>query len=197
MSGGLSPRESHIGQHGADLGDLPPAAAEGGPLNLIERGARTLACVCCAVMALLVMADIVLRPLRVEFFWAGEGSGILMAWTVFLALPAVTRTRSHISIDLFANHTGPRLKRLIGLFGHVLMMVYVALLIYFCARMAWNSHVLDLRSSSILRLPLVYAQGGVVVGLALLLLTECVMTCREVMGWSRAGGRPRDAADGG
>lgn len=189
MSERLSDREDRAPVREGDRSG-PPQVALGAPvlrppLNLLERISLWLAAACCTLIASLAAADIVLRPLRVEFFWASEGVGILMAWTVFLALPAVTRQESHISLEFIGSIVGPRLLRALQIAGYLLMLVYIAVIAWFCARMAWNSYVTDLRSASILRLPVVYSQLGVVIGLVILSITQCMMLVRAMM---RRGG---------
>lgn len=150
-------------------------------LLTVERVARVVAAVCCLMLGILSIADIVFRSLRIQFFWASELNGIFMAWSVFLALPAVTRMRGHLTVDLVPSLAGPSWQRVFDVTTGVLMIVYVGVLTYYCGRMAWHSYIDDLRSSTILRLPVIYAQGGVVVGLVLMLVTQGIMLLQDAL----------------
>jgi TRAP-type C4-dicarboxylate transport system permease small subunit len=152
--------------------------------TLLERALVWIGCGCAVVILLLSMADIVLRALSVEFFMAGEANGILMAWMIFLAMPLVTRTRSHISIDFLDRLLQLRSAFVLRIFGYLVMLGYVAVLSWYCGQLAWSAYLSDLRSSSILRWPVVYAQLGVLVGLVLVALTQCLMLLADLRdGW--------------
>jgi TRAP-type C4-dicarboxylate transport system permease small subunit len=125
----------------------------------------------------------------VEFFLAGEANGILMAWMIFLALPHVTRTGSHLSLDALDKLAPDWLATLFRVFGYLVMLVYVAVLSWYCGQLAWSSFLNDVRSSSILRWPVIYAQMGVMLGLALLAVTQCLILVADL----RSGGRVRPA----
>jgi TRAP-type C4-dicarboxylate transport system permease small subunit len=150
-------------------------------LSTFERVARNFAAIACLLVAALSVVDVILRPLHVEFFWASELVPILLAWSVFLALPAVTRTRSHLSLDFVGKYIGAHGRHGLRIVGYVLMLTYIGALVYFCGRMAWASYVTDLRTPSILRLPAFYAQAGVVLGLILLVITQFMMLIREAV----------------
>lgn len=72
----------------------------------LDRIGRGLAAVCCAIMFLFLMADIVLRNFGIAFLWPIEYSGFLMAFIVFLPLAGVTRRREHMAADFFLNSIG-------------------------------------------------------------------------------------------
>ena len=174
--------------------DIGPPSTSGGPeaavgpavrTTPLERAMLALCCVAGVLIFALSLADIVLRAASVEFFMAGEANGILLAWMVFLALPYVTRTGSHISLD-FVDQVAPDwLRAGFRIFGYLVMIVYVVVLSWYCGQLTWTSFVNDVRSSSILRWPVVYAQVGVMLGLVLLAATQCLILIADV----RSGGR--------
>jgi TRAP-type C4-dicarboxylate transport system permease small subunit len=152
--------------------------------TLLERAMIWIGCACAILIFLLSLADIVLRAASVEFFLAGESNGILMAWMIFLALAYVTRTRSHLSLD-FLDRLLPRwLRTTLRIFGYLVMLGYVAVLSWYCGKLVWSSYMNDVRSSSILRWPVVYAQLGVLVGLVLMAVTQLLILIADL----RAGG---------
>ena len=76
----------------------------------LDRIGRGLASICCAIMFMLLIADIVLRQLGITFLWPIEYSGFLMAFIVFLPLAGVTRRREHMAADFFLNGIGGRVE---------------------------------------------------------------------------------------
>jgi TRAP-type C4-dicarboxylate transport system permease small subunit len=149
-------------------------------LNWLEKLSLALACLCCLLIGILSLADVALRTAKIEFHIAGEGSTILLAWLLFLVLPAVTRRRAHLSLGFFDTIAPAWLRKTVRIFGHLVMLVYVVTLMWFLGRMAMTSLANDLRSSSILRVPLIYAQAGVILGLGLLTLTQVSVLLREM-----------------
>ena len=73
----------------------------------------------------LLLTDVILRWLHVEFYWGSEGGGLLMAWMIFLALPMVMRTRGHIATDFVVAHLPDGVKAVLRMAGHVLMIAYL------------------------------------------------------------------------
>ena len=144
---------------------------------------------CAVVIFVLSLADILLRSLSVEFFLAGEANGILMAWMIFLAMAHVTRTRSHISLEFMERLVPTWLGTTLRIFGYCVMLGYVAVLSWYCGQLAWSSYVNDVRSSSILRWPVIYAQLGVLIGLILMAVTQVLI----LIGDLRAGLRGQHA----
>ncbi|MGE0701731.1 MAG: TRAP transporter small permease [Hyphomicrobiaceae bacterium] len=74
--------------------------------NAFDRIGKGLAAVCCAVMFVFLIADIVLRNFGVAFLWPIEYSGFLMASIVFLPLAGITRRREHMAADFFLSAIG-------------------------------------------------------------------------------------------
>lgn len=150
-------------------------------LNLLERLSLALACVCCVTIAVLSLLDTVFRPLHIEFHFAGETSRLLLAWMMFMALPAVTRRRAHINLAFFDDIVPPQVAKVVRIFGYVVMIAYVAILGWFLGRMALTSIAQDLRSPSILRFPIIYSQAGVIVGMSLMVVTQILVLFRDML----------------
>jgi TRAP-type C4-dicarboxylate transport system permease small subunit len=153
--------------------------------TLLETVALWIGCLCAVLIFGLSFADIVLRAASVEFFVAGEANGILMAWMIFLAMAHATRTGSHLSLDFLGRHLPDWLQMVIRVFGYLVMLTYIAVLSWYCGKVAWSSYINEVRSSTILRWPVIYAQLGVLMGLALLALTQCLILIADL----RSGGR--------
>lgn len=137
----------------------------------------------------LLLTDVILRWLRVEFYWGSEGSGLLMAWMIFLALPMVMRTRGHIATDFLVAHLPPTVRAVLRMAGHVLMIVYLGCLVWYCAHLAYSNWLGGTRFQGILRLPMYLVQSGILFGLVLMLISEILILREEARAFGRAGGR--------
>lgn len=152
-----------------------------GRLNFLERVSLALACICCVMIGVLSLMDTVFRPLHIEFHFAGEISRLLLAWMMFLALPAVTRRSTHINIAFFDNIVPPRVAKVVRIVGYLIMIAYVAILGWYLGRMAMTSIAQDIRSASILRFPIIYSQAGVIVGMSLMVITQILVLVRDML----------------
>lgn len=144
-----------------------------------ERAAFWVAMASCLLLLLFTLAEIAARPLGVQIYVGGEYNGMLMGWLIFFALPVVTRSRQHLIVDFFHTMMGPRAKALVSWVGALLMAVYVAALLYFCAKLAlqsWNSNI---RTQGILRTPVFWPQAGMVLGLVLMWFSSLVVFLGE------------------
>ncbi|RAI02422.1 hypothetical protein DLJ53_13790 [Acuticoccus sediminis] len=149
------------------------------PAKRFERAALALSSILLAVLFALLLTDVVLRALRIEFFWGSEGGGVLMAWIIVLALPMVTRTRSHIATDFIAALLPPRGGIALRIAGHVLMLAYLGTLVWLCADLAERNFLGGVRSQGILRLPVAYVQFGIVAGLVLVMVSQVLLLVED------------------
>lgn len=155
-----------------------------------ERAAFWVAMASCILLLLFTLAEIAARPLAVQVYVGGEYNGMLMGWLIFFALPVVTRARQHLIVDVFHGMMGARGKAIINWLGALLMVIYVAALLYFCSKLtiaSWNNNI---RTQGILRTPIVYPQVGMVIGLALMWISALLVLVSE----TRALARPKPEA---
>lgn len=144
-----------------------------------ERAAFWIAMASCLLLLLFTLAEIAARPLGVQIYVGGEYNGMLMGWLIFFALPVVTKARQHLIVDFFHTMLGPRAKAAVSWTGALLMAIYVAALLYFCAKLAlqsWNSNI---RTQGILRTPVFWPQAGMVLGLALMWISSLIVLAGE------------------
>jgi len=138
----------------------------------LERVSLALSLVLLAVLFTLVLADVLLRAMRIEFFWGNEGSAVLMAWLLFFALPVVGRKGMHIRTDFASARLPSQSQRVLDLIGQLLMLAYMLVLAWVCFELARSNFASDARSQGILRLPLHIVQAGVVAALVLVIAAQ-------------------------
>ncbi len=145
------------------------------PFARFERASFWIAMTSCILLFLFTMAEIVARPLGVQVYVGSEFGGMVLGWLIFFALPVVTRSRQHLIVDFFQGMMGARTKAIVSWLGSLLMVVYVAALLYFCCKLtlsSWNGKIM---TQGVLRTPMVYPQIGMVLGLALMWLSSLLV----------------------
>lgn len=149
--------------------------------------AEIVAGISLVVMTALVLLAMLFRPLGVRFFYASEYTGFLLAWLIFLTLPAVTRARQHIRVTFLLDLLGAWSRRAVSGLSDIVTLVYIGALLALCAQLtliSWTDH---LRSQGILLTWLFYPQLGMVIGLLLMWLAQIALTIDALL-------RPRAAA---
>ena len=90
--------------------------------------------------------------------WAGEIATLAFAWAVFLGAAACVKYHMHPTIDLLVDRLPARLRRLVGVLNHLLILGFCGFMAWFGTRFAidaWDS------PSAVLRLPLTWLYGPV------------------------------------
>ncbi len=155
-------------------------------IRLLEQAALVIACACCALLAILSLLDLLFRSLGVQFYLASEGNGFLMGWLIFFALPVVTRSRSHITVDFLLNAVSAPVRARIQVFNHLVTLLFIGTLIVLCSKITYTSWADGLRAQGILRIPTFYPFLGVMLGFALLFMSQLVALVESVRGLQRA-----------
>lgn len=137
-------------------------------LDFAYRLCGVLAAVALAMIAVLILAQIVGRFFGVLVPGVNEAAAFLLAATTFLALAYSFRAGSHIRVSVVLHHLPPRLRRLADLLS---VAVATALIGYF----AWYTWLLvqdSIRfkevSDGLLAIPLAIPQGAMLAGLVML-----------------------------
>jgi len=87
-----------------------------------------------AFASLLLFVNVVLRYVFLApISWAEEISIYIMIWIVFVAGSGVFRNLSHLTIDLLPQVLPPALKRYLMLFSLIMVMIFLAVFIYYSA----------------------------------------------------------------
>ena len=108
-------------------------------LDALYAGAAILAAICLALIAVLVLAQVVGRWFGIIVPAAEDVAGFLMAATTFLALAWTLRSDGHIRVTLLIRHLSPRLRRA----QEILVLAVATALV---AIIAWSSLLLVFES---------------------------------------------------
>lgn len=145
-------------------------------LKTLEDRLRHVALISCAALTLVTVMTIITRMVHVPFYVANELNGSFMIVLVFLALPYVTRKRQHLWVEFFWDFYPPRFKRVVAVIIDITVCLYLVLLTYLCTNLALSSWADGTRAQGMWRIPLVYAQGCMAVGLAVSTVTQVALT---------------------
>ena len=99
--------------------------------------------------------------------WSAEVATLAFAWSVFFGASACIKYRMHPTIDLLVNRFPPRLRGLVGLLNHLLVLGFCGFMVWFGTRFAidaWDS------PSAVLRFPLTWLYGPVAFCFALMIV---------------------------
>lgn len=149
----------------------------------LDRVGRGLAAVCCAIMFVLLIADIVLRNFGIAFLWPIEYSGFLMAFIVFLPLAGVTRRREHMAADFFLNAIGGPIERFFrSTVIPLANFLFAAALLYLAYEITVGNWRDGTNSMGPLRTPVWIPQTVMVVALLAMVVTSLI----DLIRWSSA-----------
>lgn len=155
-------------------------------LDHIYLAAGVAAAACTALMALLILAQIVGRWFGLVIPSTEDFSGFLLAAASFLALAYTLRSGGHIRVTLVIGRLGPRCRRLVEGVILLLALLLVGFSAWSAGALVWESWQFGELSQGYIPVPLWLPQLPMAVGLAVLaiaLLDELVTLLR--------GGTPR------
>lgn len=143
--------------------------------SVLAQIGRATGGVSCALLFLLLIADIVLRQAEITFRWATEYSTFLMAFIVFFPLASVTRRREHLLADFLVMSIGGRVESAIRRWlAPGATLLFTAAILALAFDQAWTSWLDEERSTGPLRTPMWLPQSGMVVALAAMLFCSVV-----------------------
>lgn len=118
--------------------------------------ALAIACGMCMCVIMLIMSyEVVLRYVfNSPTIWASEISVYFMFAAIFLAAGYTMQVRGHISVDLFIMRLSPSKRRIVGIITLILSLIFLAILVWKTSVLAWDALRLNLRSMTMLSVPL-------------------------------------------
>ena len=100
-------------------------------LEYLARILAVISAVAVAAITTIICVSVIMRRLaNSPLFYAEELVGLLLAVTLFFALPLVTLRGDHIRVTLLANHLGQRGRAYLGLVGSLVGLAFLGWLIW-------------------------------------------------------------------
>lgn len=135
---------------------------------------------CCVLILVLMASGFLLRPFNLQFLGVDAAGGFLMAWLLFFGLAQVSRERLHIRATFLTDALPARWRAVCYALGHILFVIFLAVLTWLAIGLFLASAAENGKSSDMLQIPLIYPQGGMVIGMVLATLAEGLMAARSV-----------------
>jgi TRAP-type C4-dicarboxylate transport system permease small subunit len=112
--------------------------------NFASRVIDAFAIVTFTGMFLCVFVQVILRyGFDRPLVWSDELARYLFVWCAFLGWMIAARRRSHLVVNLFEGHVGPRGGALFALVGAAATIAFAAILLYFGLQIAWRNVDID------------------------------------------------------
>jgi TRAP-type C4-dicarboxylate transport system permease small subunit len=146
-------------------------AAEDRPLNLLERASLWTSAFCMAGMAILMLAEILLRSVfNSTTEHSDELVGYLLVGVSFLSLALCQSRGAFHRVEMVQMRLGPRGQALSSLVFDVLSFAYIAVTGWYFVQFVMSSYRREAMASTVLATPLWIPESVMVLGAAMLLL---------------------------
>lgn len=139
-------------------------------LDRLYRGTEVLAAICLALVAVMILSQVVGRQLALQIPSADEMAGYFMAASGFLALGPALRRGVHIRVGLIVERLSGRPRRVMELVCLGLGLFLAGFMAWYWARMSWESFDIGEMSQGLLAIPLWLPQAAMGVGLVVLVI---------------------------
>lgn len=150
--------------------------------DLISTVEKYLAIVLMFAMAVIVALAVVFRyVLNAPLSWAGEVSIFLLIWSSFIGGSLGLKYKSQDAVTIVLEYATAKVKKMAGIAGHILMLVFLAVMLYYSYTWVLSPGVAFQKSTAIL-LPMWIPFSAVPVGLtfaAIHLLSNLIELIRE------------------
>jgi TRAP-type transport system small permease protein len=145
--------------------------AEDRPLNLLERASLWTSAFCMAGMAILMLAEILLRSVfNSTTEHSDELVGYLLVGVSFLSLALCQNRGAFHRVEMVQMRLGPRGQTLSALVFNVLSFLYIAITDWYFLQFVMSSYRREAMASTVLATPLWIPETVMVVGATMLLL---------------------------
>ena len=145
--------------------------AEDRPLNLLEQASLWTSAFCMAGMAILMLAEIVLRSVfNSTTEHSDELVGYLLVGVSFLSLALCQSRGAFHRVEMVQMRLGPHGQALSALVFNVLSFLYIAITDWYFLQFVMSSYRREAMASTVLATPLWIPETVMVVGATMLLL---------------------------
>lgn len=119
--------------------------------DLISTVEKYLAIVLMFAMAVIVALAVVFRyVLNAPLSWAGEVSIFLLIWSSFIGGSLGLKYKSQAAVTIVLEYATAKVKKMAGIAGHILMLVFLAVMLYYSYTWVLSPGVAFQKSTAIL-----------------------------------------------
>lgn len=137
-------------------------------LDFVYKICGVVAAIALAMIAVLILAQIVGRLFGVLVPGVNEAAAFLLAATTFLALAYSFRAGSHIRVSVVLHYLPPRLRRLADLLSVAVATALIGYFAWYTWKLVQDSIKFNEVSDGLLAIPLAIPQSAMLVGLIVL-----------------------------
>lgn len=133
--------------------------------DIIASFEKKLAMILMFAMAVIVAVAVFFRyVLNVPLFWAGEVSIFLLIYITFLGGSLGIKYNTQASFTILTDYLPKKIEQAVLIAGHILMLLFMTIILYYSYKWIISSNVLIQRSSSML-LPMLIPYSIIPIGL--------------------------------
>ncbi|MGV2939168.1 TRAP transporter small permease [Mesobacillus sp. LC4] len=119
--------------------------------NMVASFEKKLAIILMFAMAVIVAAAVVFRYVFNDpLFWAGEVSIFLLIYITFIGGSLGLKYKTQASVTLVTDYLPEKINKWVAILAHVFMLLFMAILLFYCFTWITSSSVAIQRSSAIL-----------------------------------------------
>lgn len=133
--------------------------------NMVASFEKKLAIILMFAMAVIVAAAVIFRYVfQSPLFWAGEVSVFLLIYITFIGGSLGLKYKTQAAVTLFTDYLPKKVNIFVSILAHIFMLLFMAILLFYCFTWISSPTVAIQRSSAIL-LPMWIPYGILPVGL--------------------------------
>ncbi|GAM13238.1 TRAP transporter small permease [Mesobacillus selenatarsenatis] len=119
--------------------------------NMVASFEKKLAIILMFAMAVIVAAAVVFRYVfNNPLFWAGEVSIFLLIYITFIGGSLGLKYKTQASVTLITDYLPEKINKWVAVLAHIFMLLFMAILLFYCFTWIASSSVAIQRSSAIL-----------------------------------------------
>lgn len=107
---------------------------------------HTIGAIILGFIFLLIVLEVILRPLGESFLAVGEVTEYAIVWSVFLALPYVTAENRHIKVDLITRLLPTKTQKILDLISNIICIIFAVLLFWKGTELVYGAYIFSSRT---------------------------------------------------
>ncbi|PAE26591.1 TRAP transporter small permease [Bacillus sp. 7894-2] len=118
--------------------------------DMIASLEKKLAIILMFAMALIVSLAVIFRSANAPLFWAGEVSIFLLIYITFIGGSLGLKYKTQASVSLLTDMLPGTINKAVSFLAHILMLIFMAILLFYCFKWILSPSVGIQKSSAIL-----------------------------------------------
>ena len=124
-------------------------------INKASKVLHTIGAIILGFIFLLIVLEVILRPLGKSFTAVGEVTEYAIVWCVYLALPYITAEEVNIKVDLITRLLSKKTQKILSLINNIICIIFSVLLFYKGIELVYTAYITS-ASTLLLRIPLYF-----------------------------------------